>query len=329
MYAIDCLGRGYTAKPEDVTYHAPIFTEHLSRLHGQHRCGSGPIVGQSPRRLDRPVDRQGTSTTASGDRVRTGADPARRRSPQARERRDPLPGAERHPPGRGGAHPRECPPPAGVAHGGPGDRDRRAGRGPLPDLHFCPDSRAVRMPKLVAEQPSKEKPRPPVDRGGPRRASRTRVLVLWTDKNPTTPAEVGGGPSEILLNGSLQLMKARALAHVEQPEEFNRIVGDGPDEAIVMTPDTPREQVVIGSWVLAAQRPTPRHVWGHLSVRDPDGRGVWIKPGGPGLRRTRPENVDLLSWDGELLRVRAGTPGVTHPHRGDARPRRCRGGRPQ
>lgn len=67
-----------------------------------------------------------------------------------------------------------------------------------------------------------------------------------------------------------------------------------------MTPDTPREQVVIGSRVLAANGHADM-VWGHLSVRDPDGRGVWIKRAGRGFDELVPEDVHLLSWDGELL----------------------------
>jgi L-fuculose-phosphate aldolase len=42
-------------------------------------------------------------------------------------------------------------------------------------------------------------------------------------------------------------------------------------------------------------------IWGHMSVRDPAGRGVWIKAAGLGLEEVRPDDVVLVSWDGEVL----------------------------
>lgn len=42
-------------------------------------------------------------------------------------------------------------------------------------------------------------------------------------------------------------------------------------------------------------------VWGHLAVRDPDGRGVWMKAAGWGLEETTRERTVLVSWDGDVL----------------------------
>jgi L-fuculose-phosphate aldolase len=42
-------------------------------------------------------------------------------------------------------------------------------------------------------------------------------------------------------------------------------------------------------------------VWGHLAVRDPDGRGVWMKASGWGLEEVTRERVVLVSWDGDVL----------------------------
>jgi L-fuculose-phosphate aldolase len=42
-------------------------------------------------------------------------------------------------------------------------------------------------------------------------------------------------------------------------------------------------------------------VWGHLAVRDPDGRGVWMKASGWGMEEVTRERVMLVSWDGEVL----------------------------
>lgn len=43
------------------------------------------------------------------------------------------------------------------------------------------------------------------------------------------------------------------------------------------------------------------YVWGHLSVRDPDGRGVWMKGSGFGFEEIQPENVLLVDFDGNIL----------------------------
>lgn len=42
-------------------------------------------------------------------------------------------------------------------------------------------------------------------------------------------------------------------------------------------------------------------VLGHASVRDPDGRGVWMKAAGWGFEEITPERVVLVSDDGEVL----------------------------
>ncbi|WP_262286311.1 class II aldolase/adducin family protein [Micromonospora sp. MA102] len=42
-------------------------------------------------------------------------------------------------------------------------------------------------------------------------------------------------------------------------------------------------------------------VWGHVSVRDPEGRGVWMKSAGWGLEEISHDQVVLVAWDGEVL----------------------------
>lgn len=61
-----------------------------------------------------------------------------------------------------------------------------------------------------------------------------------------------------------------------------------------------RESVATGCRVLAANGHSDL-VWGHLSARDPDGRGVWLKRAGLGFDEVRAADVHLISWDGELL----------------------------
>ncbi len=47
-------------------------------------------------------------------------------------------------------------------------------------------------------------------------------------------------------------------------------------------------------------------VWGHVSVRDPGGRGVWLKGSQLGFEEVTISDVILLSWDGEVLDGSAG-----------------------
>ncbi len=42
-------------------------------------------------------------------------------------------------------------------------------------------------------------------------------------------------------------------------------------------------------------------LWGHVSIRDPDGRGVWMKAHLFGFEEIERENVLLISFDGEIL----------------------------
>lgn len=47
-------------------------------------------------------------------------------------------------------------------------------------------------------------------------------------------------------------------------------------------------------------------VWGHVSIRDPDGRGVWLKGSNLGFDEVTEEQVILVGWDGEILEGEAG-----------------------
>ena len=61
-----------------------------------------------------------------------------------------------------------------------------------------------------------------------------------------------------------------------------------------------RELVSLGCRVLGAADQGDL-IWGHVSTRDPDGRGVWMKGAGLGFEEVRPADVVLVSWDGEVL----------------------------
>lgn len=62
----------------------------------------------------------------------------------------------------------------------------------------------------------------------------------------------------------------------------------------------PKTLVTLGSCALA-EAGQGDMVWGHLAVRDPEDRGIWMKSSGWGLEEITPERVLLVSWTGELL----------------------------
>lgn len=59
-------------------------------------------------------------------------------------------------------------------------------------------------------------------------------------------------------------------------------------------------QVAVASNVLALED-LGDFVLGHVSIRDPDGRGVWMKASGWGFEEITSERVVLVGWAGEVL----------------------------
>lgn len=49
-------------------------------------------------------------------------------------------------------------------------------------------------------------------------------------------------------------------------------------------------------------------VWGHVSLRDPDGRGVWLKAGPKGFDEVGADDVVLIDFDGRRLAGAAAVP---------------------
>ena len=77
----------------------------------------------------------------------------------------------------------------------------------------------------------------------------------------------------------------------------------------VMSPDGPersiQSEIVTACRVLEAAGQADM-VWGHVSIRDPDGRGVWLKGSNLGFDEVTESDVILIDWDGEVLEGTAG-----------------------
>jgi len=62
----------------------------------------------------------------------------------------------------------------------------------------------------------------------------------------------------------------------------------------------PRAQVALGGRVLHDAGLSDL-VWGHVSLRDSQGRGVWMKASGLGFEEVTVADVLLVGWDGEVV----------------------------
>lgn len=72
---------------------------------------------------------------------------------------------------------------------------------------------------------------------------------------------------------------------------------------MITTPSTSSEAITLaaaGNRALAAAGQADM-VWGHASVRDPDGRGAWMKSAGWGFEEISEDRVVLVSPQGEVL----------------------------
>lgn len=67
-----------------------------------------------------------------------------------------------------------------------------------------------------------------------------------------------------------------------------------------MTPAQARALAVEASHALAAAGQGDM-VWGHAAVRDPEGRGIWIKAPGWGLEEVSDDRLQLVSYGAEVL----------------------------
>jgi len=64
--------------------------------------------------------------------------------------------------------------------------------------------------------------------------------------------------------------------------------------------DELRELVALGCRILGANGHDD-YIWGHVSARDLDDRGVWMKAAGFGFEEITAEQIILVSFDGEVL----------------------------
>ncbi|WP_229053501.1 alpha/beta fold hydrolase [Aeromicrobium sp. Leaf350] len=225
VHAIDAIGHGFSDKPLDVTYHAPLFTEHLLAFMDGLGIEKAHMVGQSLggwtalHTARTNPDRLGKIVFATGAGILLDDEASRAQSAEVHARVGSVTKKAVDAPTLESVRTRLewlMADPASVTDELVQARHR---------IYTLPDSREA-MPKLVAEQPSEENRAYLLTEDDLVKIEH-EVLVLWSDKNPTTPAEVGRRASELLPNGRFDLITdAGHWPMFEQPEQFNAIVGE-------------------------------------------------------------------------------------------------------
>ncbi|SNS14304.1 alpha/beta fold hydrolase [Actinomadura mexicana] len=91
--------------------------------------------------------------------------------------------------------------------------------------HYTLPGTEKALGKLVAEQPGEANQAHVLGEDDLARIDH-ETLLLWSDHNPTTPAEVGRRASEILPDAAFDMITGAGHGPMfEQPAQFNRIVG--------------------------------------------------------------------------------------------------------
>jgi L-fuculose-phosphate aldolase len=117
------------------------------------------------------------------------------------------------------------------------------------------------------------------------------------DLEPARGASPSGGT--VLLRPQRLARHARPAVDVDVLSGLTRN-GTRKDDDVDQTTDALRQLVAVSSRVMAANGSSDL-IWGHVSARDPHGRGVWLKQGSYGLDEIRPDRVHLVGWEGEVV----------------------------
>ncbi|MFE3020027.1 alpha/beta fold hydrolase [Streptomyces sp. NPDC059256] len=225
VYAIDAIGHGLSARPTDVTYHAPLFTEHLIGFLDAIGAERAHLVGQSlggwtalHTALHHP-DRVGRVVSVTGAGLLLSDEGRKEESERVHAQVKAVTAKAAAAPTRESVRARlewlmvdpgvvtdelvEC-------------RYR---------YYTLPGTEKAQA-KLVAEQPGEGNRAYMLGDAELARIT-AKTLVVWTDHNPTTPAEVGRRASEIMPNAHFDMITdAGHWPMFEQPEQFNTVVGN-------------------------------------------------------------------------------------------------------
>ncbi|UGS28366.1 class II aldolase/adducin family protein [Microbacterium resistens] len=118
--------------------------------------------------------------------------------------------------------------------------------------------------------------------------------LLWDRE-----AAIGGLGKPTVLGATFAGTLATRLRLAPPREGHRRAREPVPGDLMTDHPEL-REVVALSSRIMAASG-SGDFIWGHVSARDPEGRGVWLKQASWGLEEITPERVHPVSPDGEVL----------------------------
>ncbi|TJY66156.1 alpha/beta hydrolase [Arthrobacter sp. CAU 1506] len=224
VHAIDAIGHGYTDKPTDRPYTAPLFAEHVIAFMDSLGIQRAHLVGQSlggwialyTAKIH--AERVGKLVHVTGAGILLDDEARAQESKQVGDTVSAVTKKALDAPTLESVRKRLewlMYDPATVTDELVETRYR---------IYTLPDSVAA-MPRLVEEAPG-EANRPYMLTESDLRSIQNETLILWSDHNPTTPPEVGRRASEIMPNAAFDMITDSGhWPMFEQPEQFNRIVG--------------------------------------------------------------------------------------------------------
>jgi 2-hydroxy-6-oxonona-2,4-dienedioate hydrolase/2-hydroxy-6-oxo-6-(2'-carboxyphenyl)-hexa-2,4-dienoate hydrolase len=223
--SMDAIGHGFSAKPTDVTYHSPLFVDHLKRLLDTIGAQKVHLVGQSlggwtalnfaqlyPSRVASIVSITGAGFLLSDAASRKESEEIHARVQAVTKKASEEPTREKV-----------------------RERlewlmlDKSIVTDELVETRYTafmlPDSRAA-MGKLVAEQAGPDNRRHLLTE---EQLAKVQIptKIIWSDRNPTTPWTVAKRVAEIMPNASFELVEgAGHWPQYEQAAAVNRILID-------------------------------------------------------------------------------------------------------
>jgi pimeloyl-ACP methyl ester carboxylesterase len=225
VYSVDAVGHGYSDKPEDVTYHSPLFERHLLGVLDAIDAPKAHVIGQSlggwtawrlalshPERFHSFISATGAGILLEDEALKRESEEIHKKVGSVTARALEEPTRERV-------------------------RARLEFLMASPDrvtdelvetrytIFNLPDSRRV-MPKVNAEQTG-EANRANLLREADLERTSVPTMLLWTDKNPTVPASTAERAAEHVPGARFEVIEdAGHWPQFEKPDAFNAVVLD-------------------------------------------------------------------------------------------------------
>ena len=223
--SMDAIGHGYSSKPLDVTYHSPLFVEHLKRFMDAIGARKAHLVGQSlggwtaMNFAQQYPDRVRSIVSVTGAGILLEDEASKKKSEEIHKQVQTVTQNALQTPTREGVRKRL----EWLM------LDPKSVTDELVETRYTifmlPDSRQA-MPKMVQEQPG-EGNRAHLMREKDLAALSVPTYVIWTDHNPTMPASIAERAAKIIPGAKYSLVEgAGHWPQFEKPEVTNKLLID-------------------------------------------------------------------------------------------------------